>query len=138
MTIQIFPDRAPNLMDHIMMRIVSPATALSLALVILPAGGARADAIDGNWSHDDGRRFTIQGSNLVTPAGKAMQGHYERHYFSYVVPAPEANSGQTIFMTLRGENNVSLRIGDAANGNEERWVRCAPSISRTMTKDQAV
>ena len=90
---------------------------------------ALADAIDGNWCNDDGRRFTIRGADIVTPGGKAMQGNYERHYFSYVVPAPEPNAGRTIFMTLRGENNVSLRIGEAAGGAEENWVRCAPSIS---------
>lgn len=101
-----------------------------LAPLLLLASNAAvlADAIDGNWCHNDGRRFTIRGPDIVTPGGKAMQGNYERHYFSYVVPAPEPNSGKTIFMTLRGENNVSLRVGES--GGEEAWVRCAPSISR--------
>lgn len=98
-------------------------------LLMLPAGAAHADAIDGNWCHSDGRRFTIRGSDIVTPGGKAMQGDYSRHYFSYVAPAPERGAGGTIYMTLMGENAVQLRYGDAASANPENWVRCSPSIS---------
>lgn len=119
-------------------RVAKLAYGCAVAMLVCVAQPALADSIDGNWCHNDGRRFTIRGPNLVTPGGKAMQGNYERHYFSYAVPAPEANSGQTIFMTLRGENNVSLRIGDAANGNEEHWVRCAPSISQASSKGKSI
>lgn len=99
-------------------------------LLMLPAGAAHADAIDGNWCHSDGRRFTIRGSDIVTPGGKAMQGDYSRHFFSYVAPAPERGAaGGTIYMTLMGENAVQLRYGDAASANPENWVRCSPSIS---------
>jgi hypothetical protein len=96
---------------------------------VLAAAPAHADAIDGNWCHDDGRRFTIRGADIVTPGGKAMQGDYSRHYFSYVPPAPEKGAGGAIYMTLMGENAVQLRYGDATAANAENWVRCAPSIS---------
>ena len=91
---------------------------------------ACADAIDGNWCHNDGRRFTIRGPEIVTPGGKHMEGNYSRHYFDYKVPAPEPGAGETVYMTLAGENTVYLRRGEQASGSpQETWVRCAPSIS---------
>jgi hypothetical protein len=102
--------------------------AIAVAMLPACAAPALADAIDGNWCHQDGRRLTIRGAEIVTPAGKAMQGDYGRHHFSYMVPAPEPNAGSMIFMALMGENHVRLRVGE--RGNEEAWVRCAPSISR--------
>jgi hypothetical protein len=101
-------------------------TALGLGLL---AGPAFADAIDGNWCHNDGRRFTIRGPEIVTPAGKRMEGNYSRHWFSYAVPVPEPGAGQTIFMTLANENTVHLRLGEPAATPPETWVRCSPSVS---------
>jgi hypothetical protein len=101
--------------------------AAALALVLI-AGSALADAIDGDWCHTkDGRRFSIRGPEIVTPGGKKMQGDYSRHFFSYAVPAPEPGAGQTVFMTLVDENTVNLRLGSA--GVTEVWLRCSPSTS---------
>lgn len=91
-------------------------------------GPALADAIDGNWCHNDGRRFSIRGPEIVTPGGKAMEGNYSRHWFSYVVPVPEPGAGETIFMTLLNENTVQTRRGEAVSA-QETWIRCSPSIS---------
>ena len=88
-----------------------------------------ADSIDGNWCHNDGRRFSIRGPEIVTPGGKRMEGNYSRHGFSYLVPAPEPSEGQTIVMTLANENTVYLRYGEATAGAQETWLRCSPSIS---------
>ena len=71
--------------------------ALALSALAVPAF---ADAIDGNWCHNDGRRFTIRGPEIVTPGGKQMEGQYSRHWFNYTVPAPEPGAGQTIYMML--------------------------------------
>jgi hypothetical protein len=101
--------------------------AATVALVLI-AGPALADAIDGDWCHTkDGRRFSIRGSDIVTPGGKKMQGDYSRHFFSYAVPVPEPGAGQTVFMTLVDENTVNLRLGTA--GATETWLRCSPSVS---------
>jgi hypothetical protein len=97
---------------------------------------AFADAIDGNWCHTDGRRFSIRGPEIVTPGGKTMDGNYSRHWFTYVVPAPEPGVGQTIFMTLLDENTVHLRLGEASAA-PETWVRCGPSISMRGTSPSA-
>jgi hypothetical protein len=108
-------------------RIRTVVAALALSALAAPAF---ADVIDGNWCHNDGRRLTIRGPEIVTPGGKRMEGQYSRHWFNYTVPAPEPGAGQTIFMTLANENTVHLRRGEAAAGSpEETWVRCAPSIS---------
>ena len=98
-----------------------------LCLTLL-AGPALADAIDGNWCHSDGRRFSIRGPEIVTPGGKRMEGNYSRHWFSYTAPAPEPGAGKTIFMTLADENTVHLRLGEPTSA-PETWVRCSPSIS---------
>lgn len=105
------------------------ATVLIIAaLTMLSSTTAFADAIDGNWCHNDGRRFTIRGAEIITPGGQTMRGDYSRHHFSYRPPAAEKGAGGIISMTLMGENLVHLRYGDAA-GAPESWVRCSPSIS---------
>jgi hypothetical protein len=92
------------------------------------APAALADAIDGNWCHQDGRRFSIRGPEIVTPKGAHLQGNYSRHYFSYVAPASEPSGGETISMTLVNEFTVHLQAGSAAP--VEEWKRCSPDISR--------
>ena len=66
----------------------SQLIGLIVAVLLLPCV-ACADAIDGHWCHDDGRRFEIVGPIIVTPARAQTQGRYDRHYFSYVVPLHE-------------------------------------------------
>jgi hypothetical protein len=101
----------------------------TLALTAM-AAPAFADAIDGNWCHNDGRRFSIRGPEIVTPGGKQMEGNYSRHAFSYQAPANERGGGQAINMTLANENTVYLRYGEsAAAAAQETWLRCSPSIS---------
>jgi hypothetical protein len=98
------------------------------AASLLFACPALADAIDGNWCHQDGRRFSIRGPEIVTPGGKTMQGNYSRHYYSYVPPPPERGAGQPINMTLMNENTVHLQYGETS-GPAEVWLRCSQSIS---------
>ena len=105
-----------------MHRIVA-ATAL---LIFIAPPPARADAIDGAWCHEKGRRMVITGPSIVTPAGSTTQGDYGRHDFSYVVPAGEPGAGTTIRMVLMGEYRVQVQEGDAAPAV---WERCGPSIS---------
>jgi hypothetical protein len=104
-------------------------TGTALALMLL-AAPAFADAIDGDWCHQaSGRRLSIRGPQIVTPGGKQMGGDYSRHWFNYVVPAPEPGSGKTVFMQLLDENTVYMRLGDANAANPETWIRCSPTTS---------
>ena len=73
---------------------------LALPLLALSGGAALADAIDGDWCHGDGRRLSINGPDIVTPGGARLKGDYDRHHFSYVVPASEPGAGGTVAMVL--------------------------------------
>jgi hypothetical protein len=108
-----------------------------LALLLLTAlpPAARADVIDGDWCHSDGRRLSIKGPEIWTPSGSKATGNYSRHYFTYVVPAGEPAAGENVAMTLVNENLMQLRRGDAvASGTAnsrapETWRRCSATIS---------
>ena len=87
---------------------------------------AFADAIDGNWCRDDGKRMTINGPAIVTPGGHQTKGDYDRHHFSYVVPSGEAGAGAKVSIQLLGEYLAHARQG---NGPVQEWRRCPPGVS---------
>jgi hypothetical protein len=109
------------------------AFALGCMLAVAGATQAWADVIDGHWCHPDGRRLSIQGPAIVTPAGTRTQGEYSRHFFSYVVPPNDPQAGQTVSMVLVNEETVRLRIGAtpsySSDGPTEIWHRCGPPTS---------
>src|ERR1035437_5178698 len=100
-------------------RLKISVVALALGLLASPAF---ADAIDGNWCHSDGRRFSIRGPEIVTPGGKRMEGSHSRHWVSYMAPADE--------------NTVHLRLGEQTS-TLETWVRCSPSVSLLVVLPQS-
>jgi hypothetical protein len=102
------------------------AATVGLTLALL-AGAARADKIDGSWCDGGGQRLSIDGPAIVTPGGNAIQGDYNRHFFSYVVPAGEPNGGVTMQMRLLNEETMQRRAGPGAE--VETWHRCAPPVS---------
>ena len=107
-------------------------------VLVLSAAPAFADAIDGDWCHQaSGRHLSIRGPQIVTPGGKRMEGDYSRHWFNYVVPAPEPGAGKTVFMQLLDENTVHLRLGDALTANPETWIRCSPTTSALRARPWA-
>lgn len=104
----------------------SSMLAFAAALLAISAGSAHADAIDGSWCHSDGRRLSISGPLIVTPAGTRTEGDYSRHAFDYVAPAGEPQPGTAIHMTLLGEELMHMRVGD---GETQTWRRCGPPVS---------
>jgi len=102
------------------------------ALALVATTPAWADAIDGNWCFA-AKQLAIRGPAIVTPAGTAMQGDYDRYHFSYVVPAGEPNAGQTVVMVLLGETAMHLSTGanatEAAKATPELWRRCSATTS---------
>jgi len=98
------------------------------------ASAAVADVIDGNWCYNDGRHFSIRGPDIVTPAGASTKGRWSRHAFSYQVPTPEADAGQTIYMLLQDQNTVALALGTepmiADPAQVQIWHRCADQVSQ--------
>jgi hypothetical protein len=99
--------------------------AATLSLFAVYASPARADKIDGDWCHVDGRHFTINYRDLTTPEGHHVVGDYGRHFFSYVVPDGEKDSGHTIQMALVNEQTVHLRVsGSDAATPPQVFKRC--------------
>ncbi len=111
----------------------SPGLAASLVALTLLASTERAwaDAIDGNWCFADGRRLSIQGSDLVTPGGKRMTGDYDRHAFAYMVPDGEKGAGSTVFMVQLNEETIWVKTGAAPSsaGDSDTWRRCSERLS---------
>lgn len=106
----------------------------SLFMLALAAAGlfampsrSQADAIDGDWCHANGKRMSIRGPDIVTPAGSKTRGDYDRHHFSYVVPAGESDAGANVQIVLRGEYLALSRTGEAAEWQE--WRRCSATTS---------
>ena len=93
----------------------------------LPAGVARADAIDGDWCSADGQRMTIRGDNIVTPSGKQVAGNYSRHAFDYVIPSGDSGAGDIVSIILRSEYLALSRQGTQGGEKGDRpteWRRC--------------
>jgi hypothetical protein len=100
--------------------VTARAASVGAAALVLAAASARADAIDGNWCAPDGRVLTIDGPSLVTPGGGRITGSYDRHGFSYVIPAGEPGAGSRVVMVLLDEDTVRM-----AEGLEPAiWRRC--------------
>jgi hypothetical protein len=104
------------------------AAMIVSGLLLGSVNPARADAIDGNWCHPDGRRLTIRGRDIVTPGGMRMQGDYTRHSFAYVVPSGEPGPGETVSMILLSEYLMHSRQG-GSDAPVQAWNRCPPDIS---------
>ena len=102
--------------------------ATGLVLLLTCTTGARADVIDGNWCHADGRRLSIHGPQIVTPRGARLQGDYTRHSFVYVVPTGEPGSGETVSMILLSEYLMHARQG-GDGAPVQVWNRCPPDIT---------
>jgi hypothetical protein len=102
---------------------------------------ARADAIDGNWCSAEGKRMEIEGPAITTPAGTQWHGNYNRHYFTYEVPASDPGAGQTVYMALLNENTVRLTMAANAQAAQqsptEIWHRCPPAVSFRLRPSSA-
>jgi ABC-type phosphate transport system substrate-binding protein len=96
--------------------------------LLVQAGVARADAIDGDWCAADGQQMSIQGSTIVTPGGNKLQGNYTRHAFDYVVPTGERGSGEAVNILLRGEYLAVSRQG-SSDAPLKEWRRCKATTS---------
>jgi len=112
-------------------RILAVPTALvSLAMLLMTAHVALADAIDGDWCQADGKRMKIRGPEIVTPGGNQTRGDYTRHSFSYVVPAGEAGAGESVLIILLSEYLAHARQG-SESAPVQVWNRCPPGVAET-------
>jgi hypothetical protein len=74
------------------MRAYLARLAAAVVLVVF-AGQALADAIDGNWCHNDGCRFSIHGPTSSRLAESICRAITAWHYYTYVPPAAERGAG---------------------------------------------
>jgi hypothetical protein len=96
-------------------------------LLLSSAEQALADAIDGDWCGADGRRMSIRGPSLTTPAGHQITGRYSRHAFSYTIPLPEPSAGATVSMRLVSPDRINLWVASQSSvAPMEIWNRCTP------------
>ena len=109
-------------MRHLLPTLIKIAPVIS----ILSATPALADKIDGEWCHQSSS-LKIDGPAIRTPGGSTITGDYNRHGFTYTVPANEAGAGTRIVMVLRGEELMELTRAPAGVPQPtEQWVRCKP------------
>lgn len=101
---------------------------VGFCLSALASGAAYADAIDGTWcAEKDNRQITIQGSTARLASGQTIQGDYSRHAFSFEVPPPLNDAGQTIDMRLLGETvlrAITISADKQTRSQPELWRRC--------------
>ncbi len=114
--------------------------AFVLGVLFLGLGGtARADSIDGDWCYADGRKFSIDGPNFVTPGGNRIQGDYGYYAFAYRIPKSEAGAGLAVAMVFIDDDTLHVTLGKAAaaeaykgvspGGPLEVWHRCRGGIT---------
>ena len=102
--------------------------------VSLLAPEVRADQIDGNWClKKPFKRLSIDGPNIITPHGTKMKGEYDRHGFTYQVPAHEPGAGSFVVMQQLGDDEIHVRNGadrkSAEQAKPQSWGICPPNIS---------
>ena len=108
-------------------------TGILTTVLLFVWSPAMADSLDGNWCSEDGKRLNIEGPTIMTPGGTTMRGDYQRHTFSYTVPAREPGAGSHVFLQQWSEELMKMYTGaDAATarqGDGEAWKRCSPTTS---------
>jgi hypothetical protein len=93
--------------------------------MVLWAGTAMADAIDGDWCSSTGQHISIAGPQMTLADGVIIRGDYSRHGFSYAVPAGQKDAGQMVHLRQRSEEQMDMfRIIDGKADDGELWQRC--------------
>lgn len=105
--------------------------SLSAAVFCFTLSAAHADAIDGDWCNAKQEHLTIIGPQITLPSGRSLTGQYRRHEFAYQVPAGETDAGQTTYMQLFDDNDMtSYIIKDKQPASPINWTRC-PVVPKT-------
>ncbi len=71
--------------------------------------------------------MTIEGSQIVTPGGKAITGRYNRHHVDYEVPEGEANAGSLFSADQLNDDEIRVIVlgkDPSANKPSEIWTKC--------------
>lgn len=87
---------------------------------------AQADSIDGTWCHK-GQRVKIEGPIIITPSGRKVEGQYDRHEFSYKIPAGEKYASETAEFVVQ-HDTLAHRTRSGSSQFEE-WEPCPAPTS---------
>lgn len=87
---------------------------------------AFADAIDGQWCHK-GRQVTIEGPLIITPSGKRVNGTFDRHSFSYTIPAGDDHAGEKADLVV--QHDTLMHFMRSGSSQFEAWQPCPAPIS---------
>ena len=99
-------------------------TAFGLFGQITPA---HADQIDGQWCSPSGETMSIEGQNVVTPAGNKVTAKYARHRINYQIPAGERHAGGKIYADQIDDEHIRVTLIKKVQiepGAHDTWTRC--------------
>ena len=102
---------------------------LTAALMTASTQNALADRIDGTWCSPDGKSVSIDGRNVVTSRGNAVDANYNRHHIDYIIPAGEPDEGGVFRADQLNDNQISVVLigaGGGSKSNPEIWTPCKP------------
>jgi hypothetical protein len=102
---------------------------LAAALICASTQAALADRIDGTWCSPEGRSVSIDGPNVVTSRGNAVNANYNRHHIDYAIPAGEPDEGGTFRADQLNDNQIQVVLIGASGepkGDAEIWTPCKP------------
>ena len=94
---------------------------LIFVLVFLWPSGALADSLDGDWCNAIDGKLTIDGSQIITPAGNRIKGNYGQHRFEYKAPSGGWHGGKSIIIQQFSEQLMELRVDDEQG---RQWRPC--------------
>ena len=90
-----------------------------------------ADQINGNWCSPSGQTLSINGADVITPAGNHVSANHDRHHIDYLIPAGEPNAGKQFSADQLSDEEISVKIvnGKApAESKSEIWTPCKPTV----------
>ncbi len=90
-----------------------------------------ADQINGNWCSPSGQTLSINGADVITPAGNQVNANHERHHIDYQIPASEPNAGDRFTADQLSDDEISVKIikgKPPIEGKSEIWTACKPTV----------
>lgn len=90
-----------------------------------------ADQINGNWCSPSGQTLSINGADVVTPAGNHVSANHDRHHIDYQIPAGEPNAGDQFSADQLSDDEISVKISGGnppVAGASEIWTPCKPTV----------
>ncbi|MEL6288142.1 MAG: hypothetical protein AAFQ42_02000 [Pseudomonadota bacterium] len=121
-----------------MMKTTKLRATSMLSFSVLVFSGALAMAtppavlLDGAWCSPAGERVEIDGTRVVTPGGRVVEGRLTEHALVLRVPDGERGAGDDLYFEPAGKGQLkvtTIRPVQIEPGAHEDWSRCATTTS---------